>query len=79
IRWDQVVGSWAAQLEGALAGVRAAARGLYRVALGGTAVGTGLNSHPGFAARVCELLEEATGLPFRPADDLPAALAAHDD
>lgn len=79
IRWDQVVGSWAAQLEGALAGVRAAARGLYRVALGGTAVGTGLNSHPRFAARVCELLEEATGLPFHPADDLPAALAAHDD
>ncbi|MDY5139370.1 lyase family protein, partial [Actinotignum timonense] len=51
----------------------------YRVALGGTAVGTGLNSHPRFAARVCELLEEATGLPFRPADDLPAALASHDD
>ncbi|MDY5159401.1 lyase family protein, partial [Actinotignum timonense] len=36
IRWDQVVGSWAAQLEGTLAGVRAAVRGLYRVALGGT-------------------------------------------
>lgn len=79
IRWDQVVGSWAAQLEGALAGVRASVAGLYQVALGGTAVGTGLNSHPCFAARVCELFEEATGLPFRPAENLPAALAAHDD
>ncbi len=74
----QVVGGWAAQLDQALTTIRAALPGLYELALGGTAVGTGLNAHPRFAATVARLIGEATGRPFRPAADFFAALSAHD-
>jgi len=58
--------------------LRACLPGLEAVALGGTAVGTGLNTHPDFARRVCARLEQATGLPLRPADNPFAALAGHE-
>jgi fumarate hydratase class II len=58
--------------------VRAALPDLYELALGGTAVGTGLNTHPEFAARAADEIAEATGLPFVPAGNFFAALAAHD-
>jgi len=51
---------------------------LYQVAQGGTAVGTGLNAHPGFAAEFARRLAAMTGQPFRPADNPFEALAAHD-
>jgi len=74
----QVIGGWVAQLDFALGGVRAAdarARGL---AIGGTAVGTGLNAHPDFGRRAAERISAETGLEFRQADNLFAALSAHD-
>jgi fumarate hydratase class II len=74
----QVVGGWAAQLDQALATTRTALPGLYELALGGTAVGTGLNTHPRFAATAARIVGEATGRPFRPAADFFAALSAHD-
>ncbi len=74
----QVIGGWATQLDHALAAVRAALPGLCELALGGTAVGTGLNAHPRFAETAARLLGEATGRPFRPAADFFAALSAHD-
>jgi fumarate hydratase class II len=51
---------------------------LYELALGGTAVGTGLNTHAEFAERVAAAIAELTGLPFRSAPNKFAALAAHD-
>src|SRR5262249_56883470 len=49
-----------------------------RLALGGTAVGTGLNTHPAYASRVAAQLAELTGLPFVTAPNKFAALAGHD-
>jgi fumarate hydratase class II len=51
---------------------------LYELALGGTAVGTGLNTHPEFAARAAQRIAELTGLPFVTAGNKFEALAAHD-
>ena len=51
---------------------------LYELALGGTAVGTGLNTHPEFAARAAAVIAELTGLPFVSAGNKFEALAAHD-
>ncbi len=51
---------------------------LYELALGGTAVGTGINSHPDYAVKVAEEIAELTGLPFATAPNKFEALAAHD-
>jgi fumarate hydratase, class II len=53
--------------------------GLYDLAIGGTAVGTGLNSHPEFAERTARRIAELTGLPFRSHPNKFAALSAHDE
>jgi fumarate hydratase, class II len=74
----QVIGGWVAQLELALATLGRAVEGLCELALGGTAVGTGLNTHPRFAETVARRLAEETGRPFRPASDFVAALSSHD-
>ncbi|PJZ47208.1 class II fumarate hydratase [Leptospira brenneri] len=51
---------------------------VYRLALGGTAVGTGLNTHPEFAKKAAEMIAKETGLPFITAENKFEALAAHD-
>jgi fumarate hydratase class II len=66
------------QLEQAQGALRAVLPGLYRLAIGGTAVGTGLNAHPEFARRVCEALAAETGLAFVEAPNKFAALAGHE-
>ncbi|MBV9224242.1 MAG: class II fumarate hydratase, partial [Acidobacteriaceae bacterium] len=53
--------------------------GLYDLAIGGTAVGTGLNAHPEFAERAATKIAELTGLPFRSHPNKFAALSAHDE
>src|SRR5882762_1671143 len=53
--------------------------GLYDLAIGGTAVGTGLNAHPEFAERAARKIAGLTGLPFRSHPNKFAALAAHDE
>src|SRR5215210_2557843 len=53
--------------------------GLLELAIGGTAVGTGLNSHPEFAERAASKIAELTGLPFRSHPNKFAALSAHDE
>jgi fumarate hydratase, class II len=53
--------------------------GLYDLAIGGTAVGTGLNTHPQFAERAAAKIAELTGLPFRSHPNKFAALSAHDE
>ncbi len=78
ITLGQEIGSWVAQLDQALAGVRLAEPAIHALAIGGTAVGTGLNSHPEFGHRTAAQLAELTGIPFHQADNTFAALAAHD-
>jgi fumarate hydratase class II len=75
----QVLGGYANQLDASLRAIRTAEAVLHALALGGTAVGTGLNAHPQFGERVARKLAEATGIPFAAAADKFAALSAHDD
>jgi len=74
----QEFSGYAAQLDYADSLVEAALPGVLQLAAGGTAVGTGLNSHPEYATRIAAELERALGLPFRSADNKFAALAGHD-
>ena len=74
----QVIGGWAAQLDAAVAGIRGALPALYELAVGGTAVGTGLNADPRFGDLAAHKIAEATGRPFTSASDKFAALSAHD-
>ena len=74
----QEFGGYVAQLDYGLAAVDAALPMLHDLALGGTAVGTGLNAHPEFAVRVAKTIAELTGLPFVTASNKFAALAGHE-
>ena len=72
----QEYSGYVAQLEHAQEAISAAQAGLYELAIGGTAVGTGLNTHPEFAQRLCARL--GLKLPFIPAANKFAALAGHE-
>jgi fumarate hydratase, class II len=74
----QEFSGYVAQLDADLDRIDAALPGLYELAIGGTAVGTGLNSPPEFADAVAAKIAELTGLPFVTAPNKFAALAAHD-
>jgi fumarate hydratase class II len=74
----QEFSGYVAQLDGGLARLEACLPGLYELALGGTAVGTGLNSHPEFAERVARRIADSTGLPFVTAPNKFAALAGQE-
>ncbi|WP_347277617.1 MULTISPECIES: class II fumarate hydratase [Leptolyngbya] len=74
----QEFSGYVAQLDQAIARIEATLPGLYELAIGGTAVGTGINTHPEFAVRSASKIAELTGLPFVSAPNKFAALAAHD-
>ncbi len=74
----QVLSGYVAQLDDAAGFVRAARDALYPLALGGTAVGTGINAPAAFGARVAEHIATITGKPFVTAPNKFAALSAHD-
>ncbi len=74
----QEFSGYVAQLEFSEAAIRASLPGLLALAAGGTAVGTGLNAHPEFAARIAAELGSRTGLSFKSASNKFAALAGHD-
>jgi fumarate hydratase class II len=74
----QEFSGYVAQLNGDLERLHAVLPGLYELAAGGTAVGTGLNTHPEFGQRVGAVIAELTGKPFVSAPNKFAALAAHD-
>jgi fumarate hydratase class II len=78
VRLDQVVGGWASQIEAGIARLREQSPALLRLAQGGTAVGTGVNAPPQFAALFCTALSERTGLSFEPAPDFFAAMGSQD-
>jgi len=66
------------QLKNGIERVKSVLPGIYELALGGTAVGTGLNTHPKFSELAVSKIAEMTGLPFVPAPNKFEALAAHD-
>jgi fumarate hydratase class II len=74
----QEFSGYAAQVSLGAERLSAAAASLWPLAQGATAVGTGLNAHPEFAARFCERVSEATALPFTQARNTFEAIAAHD-
>lgn len=74
----QEMSGWVAQLDSAEQAIVANMAALQALAIGGTAVGTGLNTHPEFGMRVAARLAEETGLPFRCAENRYAALAGHE-
>lgn len=74
----QEFSGYVAQLDAAMRNIEATLPGLYELAIGGTAVGTGLNTHPQFAEKVAEKIAALTQLPFITAPNKFAALAAHD-
>jgi len=74
----QEISGWVAQLDHGVAAIRALSPAIHELALGGTAVGTGLNTHPKYAVAVAAKLAELTGRPFVTAGNKFAALASHD-
>ena len=78
LTFGQEFSGYVAQLDHGLAHIEASLSHLYELALGGTAVGTGLNAHPEFAQRVAAELAALTDLPFGSAPNKFEALASHD-
>ena len=74
----QEFSGWAAQLDLAEQALDASLHGIWALAAGGTAVGTGLNTHAEFGVRVAAALSLRTGLPFRTAENKFAALGGHE-
>jgi fumarate hydratase class II len=75
----QEMSGWVSMLDRDLERLHVVLNGLYDLAIGGTAVGTGLNAHPEFAERAAAKVAELTGLPFRSHPNKFAALSAHDE
>jgi fumarate hydratase, class II len=76
---EQEFSGWVSLLDRDLTRISQALDGLYDLAIGGTAVGTGLNAHPEFAERAARKIRELSGLPFRSHPNKFASLSAHDE
>jgi fumarate hydratase, class II len=79
LTFGQEFSAWVNMLDRDGARIAVGLDGLYDLAIGGTAVGTGLNAHPEFAERAARKIAELTGLPFRSHPNKFTALAAHDE
>jgi fumarate hydratase class II len=75
----QEISGWVSLLDRDIERLKLVLPGLYDLAIGGTAVGTGLNAHPEFAERAAEKIAELTELPFKSHPNKFAALSAHDE
>jgi fumarate hydratase class II len=78
IRFSQELGGWALQIRNDIARINGTLPRLYKLAQGGTAVGTGINAHPRFAAKFAERLSRETGLPFEPNASFCESLSCQD-
>jgi len=78
ITLGQEIGGWVAQIDFCLEQVHFAEKGLYELAIGGTAVGTGLNAHPKFGDLAAKYFAKETGYPFVSAPNKFAALSGHE-
>jgi fumarate hydratase class II len=74
----QLISGWVAQIDQTLDSIRQSLPGIYELAIGGTAVGTGLNADPRFGEVAARRIAEETGQPFVSAPNKFAALSAHD-
>lgn len=74
----QVISGWVAQIDQGLDIIRSTLPGVYELAIGGTAVGTGLNAHPQFGELTAQKIAQETGKPFISAPNKFAALSAHE-
>jgi fumarate hydratase class II len=79
LTFGQEFGGWASLLQRDVQRLELSLDGLYDLAIGGTAVGTGLNAHPEFGERAAVKIAQLTGLPFRSHPNKFAALSAHDE
>ena len=79
LTFGQEMGGWASMLARDIERMKLSLDGLYDLAIGGTAVGTGLNAPPEFAERTAARIANLTGLPFRSHPNKFAALSAHDE
>ncbi len=68
IRLSQVMQGWACQIRDSINRINSSLKGLRKLAIGGTAVGTGINAHPEFASQVVKRLSEKTGIAFEETD-----------
>jgi fumarate hydratase class II len=75
----QEFSGYVTQLDRAMVAIKESLHHLYDLAIGGTAVGTGLNAHPEFGERTAKKIADLTGLPFRSHPNKFTALASHDD
>ena len=78
ITLGQEIGSWVAQIDFSLKNIEQQMAGIYDLAIGGTAVGTGLNAHPEFGDKTAAYIAAHTKMPFKSAENKFFALSAHD-
>lgn len=78
ITLGQELRGWAMQIRNGIDRIKAVQPRLYRIAQGGTAVGTGINAHPEFAGRIAAVLTESTGIPFIPNESFFESLSTQD-
>ncbi|MGZ8191688.1 MAG: lyase family protein, partial [Methylococcaceae bacterium] len=78
VRLSQELGGWALQIRNGVDRINAALPRVYKLAQGGTAVGTGINAHPEFAEKFANALSNETGLPFKPNDSFFESLSCQD-
>ncbi|QYJ97750.1 class II fumarate hydratase [Shewanella alkalitolerans] len=78
VRFDQVLGGWASQIDDCRERIASQGDALAQLPVGGTAVGTGVNTHEEFSRLFCERLSALTRTQFRPADNLFSRMASHD-
>ena len=78
VRMSQEMGGWALQIRNGIDRINATLPRVYKLAQGGTAVGTGINAHPKFAAEFAETLSNETGLPFKPNESFFESMSAQD-
>lgn len=78
VRMDQSLSGWQAQIGQQIKALNAHQPAIQTLALGGTAVGTGINAHPDFSAIFNEKLTSLSGIPFQPADNFFALIASQD-
>lgn len=78
ITLGQEISGWVAQIDYAVATIKEVMKGLYDLAIGGTAVGTGLNAHPQFGEECAKNIASITGHPFKASTNKFFSLSAHD-
>ena len=78
ITLGQEISSWVEQLTFSIHNLKQSVEGLYNLAIGGTAVGTGLNSHPQFGEKCAQYISQITNYPFKSSNNKFFSLSSHD-